>query len=184
MDVNFQYSKAPSAEPIVFEQVFGEKPGGGVVSNPAFDVPIGTALGFDSEGALQPIKCYKLVKAVEAADTTIEIAKGSGIAVGDIIATGKVAVESTALDSTDPTKDVVTVTLGVAVANGKKVYQAAEASADAAEPIYAPKYLNGQKVVAGGGDQLVKLVNGANVRKETVNTSDEVLAMMKNIEKV
>lgn len=250
MDVNFQYSEAPAVEPIVFEQIHGEKPGGGIVANPSFDIPVGTAVGFDSGGALKPIKCYKLVKAVGASDTTIEIAKGSGVAVGDKIAHGTIAVACTAVDTTGATKDVVTVSMGIAIANGTFLYQSStlggvdiapvaygyyDADEDTvgakvivadedtpgaseiklssvdpyhgiknlavgdyvllknavegvdspeATPIYTPKYLTGTKVIAGAGDQMVKLVNGANVRKETVNASDEVLALMKNIDKV
>lgn len=250
MDVNFQYTEAPAVDPIVFDQVFGEKPGGGIVANPSYDVPAGTAVGFDSEGVLKPIKCYKLLKAVADDDTTIEIEKGSGVAVGDIIAHGNIGVACTAVDATNATKDVVTVTMGIAIANGTKLYQSAtlggvdiaevaygyyDATAETegamlivadedtpeateiklsevapyqginnlavgdyvvlkdavvgvdspeATPMYNPKYLIGAKVYAGKGDQAVKLVNGANVRKETVNASDEVLALMKNIDKV
>ena len=194
MDVNFQYSDAPAIEPIVFEQVFGEKPGGGIVANPSYDLPAGTAVGFDSEGVLKPIKCYKLVKAVADDDTTIEIEKGSGVAVGDIIANGKIGAACTAVDTTNAAKDVVTVTMGIAIANGTKLYQSSVESAEAttepeaaavdATPLYVPFYLTGAKVYAGKGDQAVKLVNGANVRKETVNAANEVLAIMKNIEKV
>lgn len=164
------------------------------MANPSFDIPVSTAMGFDSGGALKPIKCYKLVKAVGASDTTIEIAKGSGVAVGDIIATGKLGVECTAVDTSGDHVDVVTVTLGVAVPKGARLYQSSVESSEAttepaapavdAQPIYAPKYLLGTRVYSGEGDQLAKLVNGANVRKETVNASDEVLALMKNIDKV
>lgn len=246
----FTFSDANTPEPIVFEQVFGEKPGGGLVGNPAFDVPTGTAVGKNSNGVLTPIKCYKLVKAVAAADTTIEIAKGSGVAAGDFIAHGTIAKEVTAINATGATKDVVTVSMGIDIANGTFLYQSGvEGGTDVAPvaygyydadedtvgakvivadedtpgaseiklssvdpyhgiknlavgdyvflknavegvdspeatPIYTPKYLTGTKVIAGAGDQMVKLVNGANVRKETVNASDEVLALMKNIDKV
>jgi hypothetical protein len=84
--------------------------------------------------------------------------------------------------------------MGIAIAKGTKLYQSAVESAEAttepaveavdALPLYAPKYLTGSKVYAGKGDQAVKLVKRANLRKETVNASDEVLALMKNIDKV
>jgi hypothetical protein len=183
MDVNFEYSKPGSVQPIVFEQIYGEKPGGGRVANPDFNVPLGTAVGLDN-GLHKPIKAYRLVKAVAADDTTVEVKKGSGAKVGDFIATGKKAVAITAVDTSDATKDVLTATLGVAVPVGTVLYQAKAASASTAEPIYTPKYLTGAIVEAGKGDQLVKLVNGANVRKETVNASPEVLALLKNIDTV
>jgi len=246
----FTFSDASAPEPIVFEQVFGEKPGGGLVGNPTFDVPTGTAVGKNSSGVLTAIKCYKLVKAVAAADTTMEIAKGSGVAVGDFIAHGTIAKEVTALNTTGSTKDVITVTMGIDIANGTFLYQSAteggtdvapvaygyyDADAETegakvivadedtpeageiklssvdpyhgiknlavgdyvllktavegvdavqASPIYTPLFLTGAKVYTGKGDQAVKLINGAVVRKETVNASDEVLALMKTINAV
>lgn len=181
MDVNFTSTDAEAVEPIIFEKIWGEKPGGGVVPNPAYDLPIGSAVGLN--GAVRaPIKAYRLLKAVAIIDTTIDIAKGSGIVSGDIIGNGVVAVASTAVDTTTyTTKDVVTVTMGIVIANGTVLYQAAGASADASVPKYTPLYLLGAPVIAGLGDQIVKLVNGATVRKETVNASLEVLALMKGI---
>lgn len=57
--------------PVVFEQVFAEKPAGGVIPNPAHDIMPGTAL--DASG--KPIKAYRLTKAVGSIDTTIQIEK-------------------------------------------------------------------------------------------------------------
>lgn len=183
MDVNIKVTAPEAIQPVVFEKILGEKPGGGMVANPAFDIPTGTAVGFDN-GALKPIKAFRLVKAVLVADTEIEIAKGSGIVVGDFIGNGLVAVESTDLDTTNATKDVVTVTMGVDIAIGTVLYQAADASADAAVPIYTPSFLTGAPVIAGEGDQPIRLVNIANVRKETVNASTEVLALLPTINAV
>ena len=84
--------------PVVFEQVFAEKPAGGVIPNPAHDIMPGTAL--DASG--KPIKAYRLTKAVGSSDTTIQIEKGSGIASGDIIGHGKKAVASTKVDTSNP----------------------------------------------------------------------------------
>jgi hypothetical protein len=184
MDVNFSQIAPDAISPVIFEQILGEKPGGGVVANPTFDVLPGTAVGLDGT-ALKPIKAYRLLKAVAADDTTIEIAKGSGVEVGDAIGVAKKAVACTAVDTTTyATKDVVTITLGVAVANGKVLYQAAGASASSAVPKYTPSYLTGAPVLAGKGDQLVKLINIANVRKETINTATEVLALLPTINAV
>lgn len=111
--------------PVVFEQVFAEKPAGGVIPNPAHDIMPGTAL--DASG--KPIKAYRLTKAVGSSDTTIQIEKGSGIASGDIIGHGKKAVASTKVDTSNPNYDIVTVTMGVEIAIGTVLYQAKAASA-------------------------------------------------------
>src|SRR5512133_2043561 len=103
MDVNFSYVAASPVEPVIYEQVLGEKPGGGRVTSPDFDIPTGTAVGKDSNGALQPIKAYRLLKAVTTEDTTIEIAKGSGIKTGDVIGNAKKSVACTDLDQSDAT---------------------------------------------------------------------------------
>lgn len=184
-NVGFKYEEIKTDVPVpVFEQIFAELPGGAMVSNPSFDIPIGTAMGYDAEGKLKPIKAYKLTKAVTAEDTTIQIAKGSGIEIGDIIATGEKSVACTAIDDTAIDFDVVTVTLGVAVDNGKVLYQAISVSTNSAKPIYTPLYILGNTVYANKGDQMSKLVNGANIRKESCNVADEVVALMKSVEKV
>lgn len=183
MEVNFKHNPAKPVEPIYIEQVFAEKPGGGLVANPAFDVPPTTAVG-KSGNQFVAIKAYKLYAAVAAADTSIKIKKGSGVAVGDIIATGKTGVACTAVDNSKAEYDTVTVTLGVAVAEGTTLYQAKEASDSAAEPLAAPEYVTGNWVYANEGDQLVRLINGANLRKETVNIAPEVVALLPTIKLV
>lgn len=181
MDVNFNYTDPSAVQPVVFEQIYAEKPGGGLLANQTYDVKAGTAVGLSS-GKYQPIKAYRLVKAVEVADTTIEIAKGSGVATGDIIANGAKGVACTAVDTTtNADKDVVTVTMGVAIADGTVLYQAAAASASAAVPKHTPLFVTGHYVVGNEGDKLVKLVNGANLRKETANISSEVAAKLPTI---
>ena len=47
-----------------------------------------------------------------------------------------------------------------------------------AEPKYAPAFVLGESIPANSGDKLVKLVNGANVRKETIQIAKDVLALM------
>lgn len=183
MEVNHIHVAAGPAEPVIFEKVLGEKPGGGIVPNPDFDISVGTAVGFDG-GVLKPIKAYRLVKANLVGDTTIEIAKGSGIVSGDVIGSVKKSVASTAVDTTNPEKDVVNVTMGQALAKGTVLYQAAGVSASAAVPLLTPAFLTGAVVYAGKGDQLIKLVNIAVVRKETVNASAEVLALIPTIKAV
>ena len=183
MNVNFSFTDAAQVSPVIFEKVLGEKPGGGMIPNPAYDLLPGTAIAIDS-GVFKPIKAFRLVKANLVGDTTIEIAKGSGIETGDAIGNVKKAVACTAVDKTNATKDVVTVTMGVAIDNGTVLYQAAAASASSAVPIYTPKYLLGTKILAGKGGQAAKLVVAAVVRKETVNASNEVLALLPTINAV
>ena len=107
--------------PVVFEQVFAEKPAGGVIPNPAHDIMPGTTL--DASG--KPIKAYRLTKAVGSSDTTIQIEKGSGIASGDIIGHGKKAVASTKVDTSNPNYDIVTVTMGVEITIGTVLHLSA-----------------------------------------------------------
>ena len=118
MERKFHYTAPAKPMPVVFEQVFAEKPAGGVIPNPAHDIMPGTAL--DASG--KPIKAYRLTKAVGSSDTTIQIEKGSGIASGDIIGHGKKAVASTKVDTSNPNYDIVTVTMGVEIAIGTVLY--------------------------------------------------------------
>lgn len=186
MERNFHYDKPEKVQPIVFEIIFAEKPGGGMLVNSPHKVKLSTAVGEEDgkQGKFKPIKAYRLVKAVTESDATIEIAKDSGVIAGDFIARGKKAVKVDSVDSSNEDKDIVAVTLGIAIPADTVLYQAAAASNDAAKPIYQPKYLLGTEIEANQGDQEVKLVNGANVRKETVNASPEVLALLNMIETI
>lgn len=179
MEVNFKYTKG-SEKPVRIEQVFAEKPGGGLVAAPSFDAPETTAVA-ESNGKFVIIKAYRLYAANASADTTIKVCKGSGVAKGDVIAHDKVAVACTAVDNTHADYDVVTVKLGVDVAEGIVLYQAKAASADAAEPLRTPVYVTGNDILAGEGDKAVRLINGANLRKETANVAAEVAALMPGI---
>lgn len=177
MEVNFKFKDAAKVDPIRIEQVIAEKPGGGLVENPQFEIAPTTAVG-EKDGKFTPIKGYRLVAAVAVADTTIKVEKGSGVAVGDCIAHGKKAVKCTKVDTTPADHDLVTVTMGVEIANDTVLYQAKEASADAAEPIVAPVYVTGNRVPANEGDFPVRLINGANLRKETACIANEVAALL------
>lgn len=177
MDVNFEYRDAAKVDPIRIEQVFAEKPGGGLIGNAAYEIAPTTAVG-EKDGKYSPIKAYRLVAAVVVADTTIKIEKGSGVEVGDIIGHGKLGVACTAVDTTSEDYDLVTVTLGKDIAVDTVLYQAKAASADAAEPILKPVYVTGKRVPANKGDFPVRLINGANLRKETACIADEVAEML------
>lgn len=185
MEVNFKYNAPGPNDPIVFEEIFAEKPGGGIVGNPSYDVPVGTAVGEDADGKLVPVKAYRVTEDAEANATEIKVAKGSGAAVGDVVSDGSHAAAVTAVDQTAEGYDKLTVSLSLsaAVSAGDVLGQAASAD-DAGGPAVKPLFLTGGIVYAGEGDQAVRLVNGANVRRGVVPAADWVIALMKNIEKV
>lgn len=231
MDVNFKVTEPAKSEPIVFDEIFAEKVGGGRVKNSAYDLPVGVAVSKDGYA----IKFYKVYEDAEAEATSIKILKGSGVAVNDIFAKGNVAVKCTAVDSTDDAFDLVTISLGIALEEGDTLYNALAESVEEgyydatsgtqgalkvvasgasdgqinladvtpykgsksplaandyvlwkdevkAEPKNAPLYVLGESVPAGSGDKLVKLVNVANVRKETIQIAADVLALMPMIQ--
>lgn len=180
MEVKFKYTEAAKVDPIRIEQVFAEKPGGGLVENPAFEIAPTTAVG-EKDGKFVPIKAFRLAAAVTASDTTIKVEKGSGVAVGDAIGHGKKAVKVTAVDDSPADHDLVTVKLGEEIPADTVLYQAKDASDDAAEPILTPKYVTGNRVPANEGDFPVRLINGANLRKETACIADEVAALLPTI---
>lgn len=168
-------------EPIRIEQVFAEKPNGGIVVEPGFDAPATTAVYKDGD-KFKVIKGYRLVANVTSSDTTIKIAKGSGVVKGDFIGYGSVAVKSTAVDTTtNADYDTVTVTMGVTIAKGEVLYEAASASADAATPKGTPIFVTGNNLVGGNGDQPVRLINGANLRAVTANIGKDIAAMLPTI---
>lgn len=181
----FKYQDASPSDPIIFETIVTEKPGGGLAKNPEFDLQKGLAMSENSDGLYVPIKGYRLVAEVKTSDTSIKIAKGSGVQEGDIIAHGKVGVACTKVDTTTSEDyDVVTVTLGVAIANDTVLYQAAsvaDGTTAEAAPIYTPKYILGTYVKAGEGDFEVRLIRSASLRKETAPVAQEVVDLMNGI---
>lgn len=74
-NVKFHYTEPGKPEPIYFEQIYAEKPGGGLVKAPAYDIKPTTALGEDADGNLQPIKCAVLTEDAAADAATIKVAK-------------------------------------------------------------------------------------------------------------
>lgn len=180
MNRNFKYQAAPKPEPIYFEQIFAEKPGGGMAANPSYTLKKTTAMAKTDDDKYIPIKAYRVVEKVEATATTIKVAKGSGVAKGDFIATGTKAVEVAKVDTTTSDDfDVVTIKAALGEIKADKVlYQAKQASDTAAEPIYTPMFVLGTTVEANEGDYEVRLINGANLRKETANIASEVAALL------
>lgn len=187
MEVKFSHTEAPAPKPIVFEQIFAEKPGGGLLANHPFDVKEGMAVYLNANGKYQVIKAAIIYEDAESGATTIKVKNGSGIVVNDILAIGTKAAKVTKVTSTESNYDVLTITLGVAVKAGNVLFQAsavADGTTTHADIAGFPVYLVGDDVPANSGDFMVKLVNGANVRKETAPVADEVVYLMKGISKV
>lgn len=181
--VAFHYYDKPQAEPVVFETILGELNGGGMVANCDYDLKKGLAMGL-KDGMYAPIKAAIVAVDAESGATSVSVEKGSGIKSGEFLAFGKKSVEVTGVDNSDPKFDVLTITLGVALKAGNVLYQAKSASASSAAPALTPVYLLGENIPANSGDVLTKLVNIANVRKETAPVADEVVALMKGIHKI
>lgn len=108
MEVGFHHTDPAQSEPIRIEQIFAEKPGGGLVGNPEADLPPTTPVVFDQE--------TEKFKPIEKTDTTTK-----------------------------------------------------------------PDYVTGNWVYAGKGDQLVRLINGANLRKETAVITKEQAELIPTI---
>ena len=189
MDKNFKVNEAPAKQPVIFDHIFAEKVGGGIVKNAAYDRHPGLAVSADGVC----LKAARLVEAITTESTSIKVAKDSGFAVGEFVGSGVgesgVAVAITAIDSSHDDYDILTAPLGVALAKGAVVYQANAASAAAAgndpavlaEPKVAPVFVLGTFLPANCGDELAKLVNGANVRKETALFPAEIAELMPGI---
>ena len=241
MDKNFKVTEAPAREPVIFDIIFAEKVGGGIVKNAAYTRLPGLAVSEDGEC----LKAARLVEAITSESTSLKVEKDNGFAVNDYIATGKVAKQISAIDRSHADYDILTVTMGVALAKGAVLYEAAEASVAAvaevaygyydadsetagalkvvassagegeialadvtpyhgiknlaandyvlpknkvdgvagvdATPKVAPFYVLGTKLPANCGDELAKLVNGGNIRKENALFPAEIAAQMKGI---
>ena len=177
MNKDFFYYDGPEKLPVIFDEIFAEKVGGGIVKNANYDRRPGLAVSADGTC----IKAAILYEAITSESTTIKVKKGSGFASGEFVASGKKSVAITAIDTSNADYDVLTATLGVAVDAGAIVYQAYAASASSAKPVKDPVFVLGTFLPANCGDQLAKLVNGANVRKETALFPAEIAALMKGI---
>lgn len=121
METNFRFTAPAAADPVRIEQVFAERPGGGLVANPDTDLPPTTPVAWDATS-----EKFKVL--------------------GTFDATGKFTASTTTTGEGD---SAVTTTT-------------------------TPDFVTGAWVYAGRGDQLVRLINGANLRKETaVITADQ-----------
>lgn len=199
MKNEFVYNAAETPAPIRIEQVIAEKPGGGLLKDAGYNVPETTPVGLDTDGKYKVIKCAKVKRQYSGSDTSLVVEPGSGIAKGDFIAFGGMAVQVSAVSSA---ADKDTLTIGEmtdkTINIGDFVYQAVKAATGAdeenmAQPIVKPIFIvsdghptakNGIVAFAGNGDTPVRLINIANVRKETCCFGAEIEAMMPGITRV
>lgn len=108
METNFTHTPAAKPDKVYFEQIYAEKPGGGLVANPTDDLPPTTPVAFDEDA--------EIFKPIAKTDTTTK-----------------------------------------------------------------PEYVTGNWLYNGKGDQRVRLVNGANLRKETAAITKEQAALIPTI---
>lgn len=180
MKNTFQYVSAENPDLVRIEKVVAGKQG--LIVDPGFAAQETTAVALDADGyRYDVIKGYRLVAAVAPSDTTIKIAKGSGILNGEFLGYGTKSVACTAIDITNPDYDLVTVTMGLTIAAGEVLYQAKAASADAAEIIYKPDCILGAPCDGNIGDEEKALIVMGTIRKETCCVGKDVLALLPTI---
>lgn len=197
MKNQFQYNEGVTPAPIIIEQVVAEVPGGGILVDAGYDVMQSTPVGRTSEGKYQVIKCAK-VKTKYTTGTSLEVEKGSGIAKNDFIAFGGMAVQVSAVNTSNAEKDVLTITAltGKTIEVGDFVYQATKAANGTetkAEPIVKPIGIvddghftatNGVVAFAGKGDTPVRIILAGVVRSATCKFGAEIEAMIPSIHRV
>lgn len=200
MKNRFQYNEAEKPAPIRIEQVWAEKPGGGLLLDAGFDVPETTAAGLDTTtGKYKVIKSAKVHTKYAGSGTTIVVQKGSGFKQGEFIAFGKIAKTISKVDTSNAEKDTITIDeafTGVNIEVGEHLFQATkdvDGSKEVATAIVKPVFIvaagdtsatNGIVAFAGNGDTPVRLINGANVRKETCNFGADIEEMMSGVHRV
>lgn len=195
MNVNFKYNEPAEAEKIYFEQIFAEKPGGGIVRCETFDVPPSYPVVEipENPGMYQIFFQFKVYDNLSKGGTYLKVHKNifneesTSTLRGLFIACGKESVEIADFE-TSPEYDVITLKTAFSkdVAKGSMLYFAESASANDAKAYLtmmggAPVFVTGDWVYANQGDQAVRLINGANLRKETANIASEVAALLPTI---
>jgi len=140
----------------------------------------GTPIAVGTSGKYNVAKTAKMVTQAANNATTYEVAKGHHFKVGQYIGTGSVAYTITAIDkTTNADKDVITLntTLGVVVAVGVVLYEAAAESAAAAAALNTPVAIVGSSYDVAASENLVCEAFVIAVVKET--NSVPVLAAQK-----
>ena len=200
MKNQFQYKEAPTPAPIRIEQVWSEKPKGGLLKDAGYDVVETTPVGLASDGCKYQVIKQAKVKTKYTTGTSLVIEKGSGIKENEFIAFGKIAKKVTKIDTTSAVdKDTITLESqfdATTIEVGDFLYQAkttADGSTTVAEPIVKPLYIisksthrppNGNVGSPGDRDTPKRLINGANVGKETRNFGAEIEALLPSVHRV
>lgn len=185
MDVRFKYNEPAEAEKIYFEQIFAEKPGGGVVkcsfSNIIRDIPPTTPVLHLPDGRIELEPQFTVLEDVEVGSTTINIEfpffKYSDLTIFSV----GYKDELSKIASAKETEHGVQLTVEKPFTNKITKGTVLWASFGNPEPNPNVKYVTGDWIYANEGDQAVRLINGANLRKETANIASEVAALLPGI---
>lgn len=196
----FEYNEAAENDPIRIEQVWAEKPGGGVV-HVTEDMPATTPVAAGEDGT------YEIVDSLVAfelgttyhSEGIIYLKKVDGLQVGNFIACkddeNKVAAKIVSIGSQIEVANGYRVEMGTKllceISAGDYVYLAKTKEetdtggyipAEFAGNVGTPAYITGNDLKAADGEyQAVRLINGANVRKETAIVTEEQAQAMKGI---
>ncbi len=131
---------------------------------PGMVIDRGCPLNVDiSKRIAKPVKNVRVVEAVTADGTTLKVAKGSLVKVGEHIGDGSKKAQITAIDRSNAGYDTITVaaTLGVAVAVNSVLHQCTSSSA---KPSQTANFLNYRRVTVApvtGRKQTVAYVGRA-----------------------
>lgn len=185
MEVNFKYNEPAEAEKIYFEQIFAEKPGGGVVKfemECVADIPPTTPVYEHSPGIYEVDPQFIVLEDVEPTSTKINIEVPFYNIQLDIYPELYIGYkgEATKIASAKETGHGVQLTVENPFTNKITKGTVLWASTNN-EPSPNVKYVTGDWIYANEGDQAVRLINGANLRKETANIASEVAALLPTI---
>lgn len=185
MDVRFKYNEPSEAEKIYFEQIFAEKPGGGVVkcslANIIRDIPPTTPVKQAPDGRIELEPQFTVLEDVEVGSTTINIEFPfldiSDLTVFSVGYEGELSKIASHKDTEYGIQLTVEKPFLRKIMKGTVLW----VSYGNPEPSALFKYVTGDWIYANEGDQAVRLINGANLRKETANIASEVAALLPGI---
>lgn len=170
----FEYNEAAENDPIRIEQVWAEKPAGGVV-HVTEDMPATTPVSLAEDGTFE-VQKIMVVKSNKVNTNQIQFKK-STFSVGDTIH----VVNEEGVEEIRTIAKVVESFNTVELEGGNIPFSINEGT-----KLYStttdPVYITGNDLKAADGEyQPVRLINGANVRKETAVITEEQAAQMKGI---
>mgnify|MGYP003291966960 CR=1 FL=1 len=186
MDVRFKYNEPSEAEKIYFEQIFAEKPGGGIIKfamDLIADVPPTTPVYETRPGFYELGPQFIVLEDVEVGSTTINIEApfyNIQLEIYSVVSIGYKG-EVVKIASAIKTEHGVQLTVEKPFTNKITKGTVLWASVGGNEPSPNVKYVTGDWIYANEGDQAVRLINGANLRKETANIASEVAALLPGI---